>query len=111
ASRLERLLHAGPVGFPDVEHEEPAPTRADQLAPDRAGPARRLVVLVERRIGHFARLPPLVLPVLVQDLAVAIDVTSTQQLVDLATERLDAMHAREALAFAAQPFALLGEHQ
>ena len=54
-ARRHRLDHPAFVGWSRVEHEEPAAARAHELAADRAGGPRGLVVLVEEAVGHLRR--------------------------------------------------------
>ena len=63
-----------------VEHEKPAAARAHQLAADRPGLARRLVVLVDGGVGHLRGELALVGPVLVEQLAVGVDVAGRRGL-------------------------------
>src|SRR5262249_4399351 len=77
--------HAG-HGVPDlvavfrVEHEKPAAPGADELAAERTVRASEVVPLIDERIAHVRRAPPLVLPMLVHELAEGAKVASLERL-------------------------------
>ncbi len=85
-------LHATTVGRADVEHEEAAAARAHELPADGARLASDLVVLVDVRVGHVRGELSLVRPVLVQHLAVGVDLAGEQDALGLVAELLDAVH-------------------
>src|SRR5262245_38564692 len=77
-ARRHRLDDAALVLRPGVEHEEPSATCSHELAADRAGFARGFVVLVDGRVGHLRSELTLVGPVLVEELAVRVDVAGDE---------------------------------
>src|SRR6478609_10497678 len=73
AASHQRLGDTTSLGGTNVEHEEAAATRTHQLAADGTCLERSLVVFVDRGIAHLGSELALVGPMLVQELAIAID--------------------------------------
>src|SRR5258706_7817843 len=93
APRRERIVHAAALGRAHVEHEKAAAARSHQLATDGTSLARRVVVLVDRGVGHVRRELTLVGPVLMEHLAVGVDLSGEQDSLCLVSELFDPMHA------------------
>ena len=94
--RRHRL--AGVLGVLRVDEQEAAAARADQLAAERAGAPRERVEVVDALVGHARRALALVLPVLVHQLGVALEVAGLQQLAALEPDLLGAVEVLDHLA-------------
>ena len=92
--------------------KNPPPPAPISLPPTAPASARGLVVLVDDRVGHVGGELALVHPVLVQQLAVGVDVAGDEDAAGLVAERLDAVHALDrAVLVALDARALLGQHR
>ena len=96
-----------------VDEQEAAAARADELPADRAAPTGERVEPVDVLGAHPRRAPPLVLPVLVHQLGVPLEIAGEQQLVDSGSPSPSSRAGSSSISSSSLPRALVlvAEHR
>ena len=87
----------GVLGPRSVDEQEAASAGTHELAADHAAAAGEHVEAIDVLVGHARRAAALVLPVLVHEFCVALEVSAAQELAALPAELLGAVQVREHL--------------